>query len=233
MPVDNKAIISEDTHLLVINKPSGLVVNVSSTSPDGTLQNYLQKKLGKELGGSKSESEFYLRSGIVHRLDKETSGVIVVAKDEKSFNALKEQFMDREVEKEYVALVFGEMKEDKIEINAPIGRNPRRRMQMAVVEGGRDALTVVEKIKVIPTDNQKMTLVRAYPKTGRTHQIRVHLAAINHPVVGDDLYSGKKRSVISRSKFGRLMLHAHKITFKHPKDGKIVTFEAPLPPNLS
>ena len=225
--------IHQDKQIFVLYKPIGMVVNTSRTSPEDTLQSYLQNKLAKELTKADPESEFFMRSGIVHRLDKETSGVIIVAKDEKSFENLKEQFMGREVEKEYVALVFGEIEEDKLEINAPIARNPRRRTQMAVVDKGREAITVVEKVKVLPMDNQKMTLIRVFPKTGRTHQIRVHLAAMNHPVIGDSLYAGRKRSVTSRAKFGRLMLHAHKITFKHPNTGEDVTYEAPLPSSLS
>jgi 23S rRNA pseudouridine1911/1915/1917 synthase len=233
MTKEKVQIIHEDAQMLVFNKPSGMVVNISNTSPKDTLQSYLQQKLAKNLEKADPKSEFYSRSGLVHRLDKETSGVIVAAKNEGVFEKLKEQFMSREVEKEYVALVFGEIDEEKIEINAPIARNPRKRIQMAVVGQGREAVTLVEKIKVLPIDDQKMTLVRVFPKTGRTHQIRVHLAAMNHPVVGDNLYAGRKRSAVSRSKFGRLMLHAHKITFKHPKDGESVTFEAPLPSNLS
>ena len=225
--------IHEDKYVLVLNKPIGLVVNTSETSPEDTLQEYLKKELSKELKNADPESEFYMRSGLVHRLDKETSGVILVAKSEDSFMALKKQFMEREVEKEYVALVFGEIEENKLEINAPIARNPRKRTQMAIVAGGREASTMIEKIKVLSEEDQVMTLIRAFPKTGRTHQIRVHLAAMNHPVVGDNPYAGKRRGVSSRKQFGRLMLHAHKITFKHPKDGEFVTYEAPLPSSLS
>jgi 23S rRNA pseudouridine1911/1915/1917 synthase len=225
--------IYQDKHILVLNKPSGMVVNTSKTSPEDTLQEYLKDELSKQLSKADHESEFYMRSGIVHRLDKDTSGVILVAKSEESFMVLKEQFMERQVEKEYVALIFGELEENKLEINAPIARHPRRRTQMAIVAGGREASTVVEKIKVITEEDQVMTLIRAFPKTGRTHQIRGHLAAMNHPVVGDNPYAGKRRSVTSREQFGRLMLHAHKITFKHPKDGEFVTYEAPLPSSLS
>lgn len=226
-------IIFEDEHMLVLNKPSGVVVNVSNTSSEGTLQQFLQKKLEKELSAADTESEFYNRAGLVHRLDKETSGVILAAKSEKDFENLKQQFMGREVEKEYVALALGVFEEDIFEINAPISRNPNKRTAMAVVSDGKSASTRFERVGEKYIDNMKMTLVKAFPKTGRTHQIRVHLAAMEHPVVGDDLYAGRKRSAITRSRFGRLMLHAHKITFKHPLTDKEVTFEAPLPPELS
>ena len=222
-------LIFEDDYILVLNKPSGMVVNISDTSPGETLQNYTQEKLAKELADADKESDFYKRGGLVHRIDKETSGVVVAAKDEETFVSLQVQFKGREVEKEYVALIFGKLDEEKIEISAPIGRSPRNRTKMAIVSDGKEAVTTVEQAEERVVDGEVLSLVRAFPKTGRTHQIRVHLAALNHPIVGDDLYAGKRRSVISRKIFGRLMLHAHKITFTHPKTGERVSFEAGLP----
>lgn len=226
-------IIYEDEYLLVLNKPSGMVVNVSKTAWENTLQQYLEKKLATELGNVDKDSEYYSRSGLVHRLDKETSGVILAAKDEDTFRDLQAQFKSREVQKEYVALVLGQIEQEKIEINAPIARNPNKKISFAVVAEGKPAITTIEKIKDLSIDSMQMTLVHAFPKTGRTHQIRVHLAALNHPIVGDDLYAGRKRSAITRSKFRRLMLHAHKITFTHPNSGEVVTFEAEPPSELS
>lgn len=227
-------LIYEDDYILVLNKPSGMVTNISQTTlASDTLQAYLQEKLAKSLSQSDKEGDFYKRSGLVHRLDKETSGVILVAKDEQTFLNILAQFKGREVEKEYVALVFGKLAEEKIEINAPIGRSPAQRVKMAVVEGGREAVTVVERVGEKVVEGQDMTLVKAFPKTGRTHQIRVHLAATGHPVAGDDLYAGKHRSIFSRKIFGRLMLHAHKITFTHPQTGERVTFEAEIPGEFS
>lgn len=225
--------IFEDEHILVLNKPSRMVVNVSNTATKDTLQQFLEKKLSVELAKADKGSEFYKRSGLVHRLDKETSGVILSAKDEDTFKTLQAQFKSRGVQKEYVALVLGQIEQEKIEINAPIARNPNKKTSFAVVSEGKSATTRVEKIKDLSIDSMQMTLIKAFPKTGRTHQIRVHLAAMNHPIVGDDLYAGRKRSVITRSRFGRLMLHAHKITFKHPNSGETVTFEATLPSELA
>ena len=225
-------IIYEDEHLLVLNKPSGVVVNVSHTSAQGTLQQYLQKKLAKELELADPTGEFFSRAGLVHRLDKETSGVILAAKSPEDFEALKQQFMSREVVKEYVALALGVIEDEIFEINAPIGRNPNKRTAMAVVSDGKPATTRFEVVGEEYIDDMNMTLVKAFPKTGRTHQIRVHLASMEHPIVGDDTYAGRKRSVITRSRFGRLMLHAHKITFKHPFTEVEVTFESPLPSDL-
>ena len=216
----NPEIIFEDNDILVLNKPSGLVVNVSETTKEGTLQDWVAENYPGNVGE---------RNGLVHRLDRETSGVVVFAKNEAAFENLQAQFKAREVEKEYLALVFGELKDEALEVNAPIDRNPRSRTKMAVVEGGREAVTRIEKVKVIGDGEEKMTLIKAFPRTGRTHQIRVHLAALGHPVIGDSMYAGQKRSISSREEFGRLMLHAHKITFTHPGTGERVTFEAVVP----
>ena len=239
MVMEKVGLIYEDDYILVLNKPSGMVVNISqTTSPKETLQAYLQVKLAKELaaganpareGDGVETDNFYNRAGLVHRLDKETSGIIIVAKDELTFANLQAQFKSRGVEKEYVALVFGKLAEERIEINAPIGRNPRQRTKMAVTEGGKASVTVVKRGEERLVEGQIMTLVHVFPKTGRTHQIRIHLAAMGNPVAGDDLYAGKKRSIFSRKIFGGLMLHAHKISFTHPHTGERVSFEAELP----
>lgn len=220
-------IIYEDAFILVINKEHGLVVNRSTTSPQGTLQDALDIRL--QLNDVDKESEFYLRSGIVHRLDKETSGVLIVAKTPTAFDYLQKQFKDREVKKEYIALVFGQIQDAVLEISAPLKRDSRNRLKFAVVEDGKDALTRVQKLKDIILDLEKYTLVKASPKTGRTHQIRVHLGALGHNIVGDKLYSTTRQQQLAQAHFNRMMLHAHKITFKHPNTNAEVTFEAPIP----
>lgn len=221
-------VVYEDEYLLVVNKPSGLVVNVSETSPRDTLRDIIISEYSKLFGGEDQSDVYVKRGGIVHRLDKETSGVILIAKNKAVFKELQGQFSNREIEKEYIALVHGLVDEERIEVDAPLGRNPKKRVKMAIVEGGRDSLTIVEKIKEVEIPDWKFTLIRAYPKTGRTHQIRVHLSALNHPVVGDRLYSGRRQQ-LSREVFNRLMLHSHKISFTHPQTSQKVTFEAILP----
>ena len=132
-----------------------------------------------------------------------------------------------------MALVVGEVEDENIEIRAPIGRSPKAKRKMAVVEGGRDSVTGIEKIQTMTLHNKTLTWVRVKPLTGRTHQIRVHLAALNHPVVGDNLYEGRRRSLTSRDEFGRLMLHAHKLMIKHPTSHKMLTLTAPKPDSFS
>ena len=150
----NPEIIFEDNDILVLNKPSGLVANVSETTKEGTLQDWVAENYPGNVGE---------RNGLVHRLDRETSGVVVFAKNEAAFENLQAQFKAREVEKEYLALVFGELKDEALEVNAPIDRNPRSRTKMAVVEGGREAVTRIEKVKVIGDGEAKMTLIKASP----------------------------------------------------------------------
>lgn len=235
MDLNDLNIIYEDKHIFVINKPSGLVVNKSNTTKNKTLQEIIMEsdKFSNLFDGISEDSIFWKRGGMAHRIDKDTSGVILFAKNQKALISLMDEFKNRRVDKEYVALVYGEISEEIIEIDAPLGRNPVNRVKMAVTEPGRPSLTIIERIKDVSMENIHFTLVRAKPVTGRTHQIRVHLTALNHPVVGDSLYAGKKRNEITKDKYGRLMLHAHKLTIKHPKDGKKVTFEAPLPKPLS
>lgn len=166
------------------------------------------------------EKSFNSRAGIVHRLDRETSGIILVAKNFESFKSLQKQFYDRVIEKEYIALVYGEIsafsENESIVIDAPIGRNPKSREKHAVLEGGRRSVTVINQIKVYDTKNGPMTLVKCHPKTGRTHQIRVHLTALGNPIAGDKLYSGKKRNKINADLYIRQMLHASRIVFIEP-----------------
>ena len=214
-------ILYEDSYILVLNKPSGVVVNKSVTSSDITIQD----KIAGYIVADDEESEFFQRGGIVHRIDKDTSGVLLIAKDIGSFKRLQKQFKRREVTKEYIAVVHGEIKDDMFEVNAPIKRNPRNRLKYAIVEGGKEAVTRFEKLKTI----NNLTVLKCFPKTGRTHQIRVHLTALGHPIIMDTLYSNVLQLSEAKEKFPRMLLHATKITIKHPQSGEMVTFEAPLP----
>ena len=245
--------IFEDNDILVINKPYGLVVNRSHTYFDETLQDILVEEypdlfdvtqepvspnidvetdaddVEVEVEIEADSSDFKSRAGIVHRLDKETSGVLVVAKNKESFLDLQSQFKQRKTSKEYVALVHGRVENNKFEIDAPLGRNPKHPFKFAVVNGGRDAITFFEKISDVSLDIGQFTFLKVMPKTGRTHQIRVHLAALNHPIVGDTIYCTSSLLGMTENVFSRMMLHAKKLSFYHPKTKELLSFEAPLP----
>ncbi len=210
-------IIYEDEDLAVVYKPQGMVVHPADGNKDGTLVNallYHMDSLSDVNGGD-------IRPGIVHRIDKDTSGVLLVAKNNKAHESLAKQLEEHSVTRKYLALVEGRIKEDKGTVDAPIGRNPSDRKKMAVVEGGRRAVThfrVVERFE----DN---TLVEAQLETGRTHQIRVHMKYIKHPVVGDPVYGIRKQ----RFRLEGQLLHAHTIGFIHPSTGEYMEFSYPLP----
>jgi len=208
-------ILYEDGDLAVVIKPRGMVVHPAAGHPDGTLVNALLGRLDS-LGGIGGE----LRPGIVHRLDKETSGLMLVAKNDESQEELSRMLKDREIEKHYRALAEGRFRETEGEIDAPIGRSRRDRKKMAVDPEGRPALT---RWKVL-AEGAACTLLDVRILTGRTHQIRVHLRSIQHPVCGDELY-GYEKGV----KVPCLMLHAYSLRFSHPRTRKEMTFQAPLP----
>jgi 23S rRNA pseudouridine1911/1915/1917 synthase len=213
IPLD---IVYEDKDLLVVDKPAGLTVHPALGNPSHTLVNALLFRF-PELA-----DEDALRPGIVHRLDKDTSGLIIVARNRAAHNRLAAQFKSRTVTKAYLALANGRISPEKGVIDAPIGRDPKRRQRMAVTGTGRPARTEYSVIKYIGN----YTLVEARPKTGRTHQIRVHLASIGHPVVGDAVY-GAKSPLLARQ-----FLHACRLGFRLPSDDRYVEFESPLPPDL-
>jgi len=221
-------ILYQDRDVIVIDKPAGMVVHPAAGHEGGTLVNALLHHV-TDLSGIGGEK----RPGIVHRLDRGTSGLMVVAKNDRAHEALARQFRDREVEKEYAALVWGEVMAGH-RIDAPIGRDPANRKRMsAKARRSREAVT-----RIVRADHlgRALTLVRVAIYTGRTHQIRVHLSAIGHPIVGDSLYGGVRRHVPGDLRavahLERPFLHAARLAFAHPEDGRRMQFESPLPDDL-
>ncbi len=224
LPLD---ILFNDQDVVVVNKPAGMVVHPAAGNHDGTLVNALLHHV-RDLSAIGGE----IRPGIVHRLDKGTSGVMVVAKNDAAHQELSRQFHDREVEKEYVALVWGLVQQRK-RIDASIGRDPKHRQKMSTrASRAREAVTRVTWAR----DLKGLTLLRVSIATGRTHQIRVHLSAIGHPIVGDALYGGVHRRVPGQfralQRLARPFLHAERLAFTHPRTGERLTFTAPLPDDL-
>ncbi len=209
-------ILYEDDNLAVIDKPAGMVVHPAYGHTSGTLVNAVLAHWPQLATIDGPE-----RAGIVHRLDKETSGVILVAKTSAAQDSLRAQFKDRQVEKRYLALIEGLPDTPEGLIDAPIGRDPNQRKRMAVTRDGREAVTEYHVLEHYADHS----LVEVFPKTGRTHQIRVHMAFIGHPVVGDTVYGRRKQ----RIKMKRHFLHAAAITFTLPDKGELITVEAPLP----
>jgi 23S rRNA pseudouridine1911/1915/1917 synthase len=232
IPLD---IVFEDADLAVINKPAGMMVHAGAGSTDdarnqGTLVNALLHHLGSlsAVGGP-------LRPGIVHRLDKETSGLILVAKNDEAHRKLGAQFAAREVRKKYVALVHGWVKKDSGTLAQSISRDPVRRMRMTTrVEGGRTAVTHYRVARRLDTKFGKFTLLDVKIDTGRTHQIRVHVAAMGHPVVGDTMYGAPKsaRGKSAAISLARNFLHAAELEFRHPRTGGVIALKSELPAEL-
>ena len=214
IPID---IIYEDNDIIVVNKPKGMVVHPANGNPDGTLVNAVMAICKNSLSGIGGE----IRPGIVHRLDKNTSGVIIIAKNDKAHINLSEQIKAHKVKKTYVALVRGIVKENEAAINMPIGRSNRDRKKMAVVREGKEAIT---HFKVIQRYD-KYSLLKVNIETGRTHQIRVHLAQIGYPIIGDDTYSNGKNEWGIQGQ----CLHAKSLEFTHPTTGKKMYVEAEMP----
>lgn len=228
-------IVFEDEYLAVINKPAGMVVHPGAGVQSGTLANAIAYHFALEVppaGGAPNE----LRIGIVHRLDKDTSGLIVVAKSDEIHEALSEQFRERSVYKSYIALVHGSPDQNTGKIEAPIGRNKHNRLRMKVASHGRSALSLWKVRKRYG----KFTLLDVEIKTGRTHQIRVHMAYINHPVVGDEIYNEGRDNTVADIHvrnavvtMRRFFLHAEQLSFTHPKTGERLEFTQPLPAELT
>ena len=249
IPLD---VIYEDADLAVVNKPAGMMVHAGSGQNEdarscGTLVNALLFRF-KKLSATGGD----LRPGIVHRLDKDTSGLIVVAKNDRTHAALAELFASRKIKKSYIALVQGTVERAKGTINASVGRDPMRRTRMTAKPLGdaRTAVSHYEVVKRFANRFGKFTLVKVRIETGRTHQIRVHMASIGHPVVGDTLYGGsgqltdqvvsqaatskaaRRKAEPERLRLGRNFLHSAQLEFAHPKTGKLLELEAPLPAEL-
>ncbi len=212
-------IIYEDKDIIVVNKPKGMVVHPANGNLSGTLVNSLMAICKDSLSGIGGE----IRPGIVHRLDKDTSGIIIVAKNDKSHINLSEQIKNHETEKTYIALVRGMVKEQEATINMPIGRSTKDRKKMAVTKNGKEAITHFKVIERFP--NHNCTLLEIKIETGRTHQIRVHLSQIGYPIIGDEVYSNGKNEWNIKGQ----CLHAKSLKFKHPNSGKEMFLEAELP----
>lgn len=210
-------IIYEDSDIIVVNKPKGMVVHPANGNPDGTLVNAIMAICKDSLSGIGGE----IRPGIVHRIDKDTSGLLIVAKNDNAHVKMSEQIKSHEVKKTYIALVRGVFKENEATIDMPIGRSTSDRKKMAVNKNGKDAITHIKVLKRF----DKYTLLQVNIETGRTHQIRVHLSHIGYPIVGDYTYSNGKNEfdVIGQC------LHAQKLEFKHPITQKYMCLEAELP----
>lgn len=279
-------IIFENLEILVLDKPVGMIVNRSDTTKgDTTLQDWVEEylKIPKPIHSAssgqipnksqiqndnyeeQSKLNFVSRSGIVHRLDKETSGIILIAKTLDAFINLQSQFKERRVQKTYIALAHGKIDPAEGEINVSVGRLPWNRKRFGVVAEGRESVTKYKVLSVfsfqlsakgqsvvgpsvltnrklanwdLKTENREpiteyLSLVELYPKSGRTHQIRVHLQYIKHPIFADPLYAGRKTSRNDRKLFPRVFLHASKISFFHPRTNELLNFESPLPEDLS
>jgi len=274
----NLDILYEDQDLMIINKPSGLVVNRSTTIKSETIQDWFKNRLGEnffEIGFWQKDLSYQKlipsdftnefgdplaiwqeRLGIVHRLDKDTSGVLLLAKNPGALLNLLAQFKKRQTQKTYLALVHGQLTEKSGTINAPMGRNPQNRLKFAIDNNGRPAITeykvikeftslteetialIIQKSKIKAKKVQELyqagfSLLEVAPKTGRTHQIRVHMSAMQHPLVGDQLYAGRKRSKLDVYWCQRQFLHALSIEFIHPRTQEKVLYKAPLTEDLN
>ena len=247
----NIPILIEDDQLIVIDKPAGVTVNRADTVGEETIQDWIEQR--KKVKGKRQKakhpifSSFFLlpssfasRSGIVHRLDKETSGCLIIAKTPEVFAELQRQFKAREVKKEYLALVHDRVGPKQGSIKVPLARSRFDRQKFTVSAGGRMSETSYKILQTFegPTLStqgrtlSKFTLLRLFPKTGRTHQIRVHLKYFGHPIVADDKYAGEDRAREDRKWCPRMFLHAAKISFTHPVTKKTMTIEASLPADL-
>lgn len=243
-------IIFEDNEILVLDKPAGITVNKSDTTVgEKTVQGWVEEKFKIQPihrftpQGEKSkikideETDFYKRAGIVHRIDKETSGILLVAKTLESFTNLQAQFKERKVKKTYIALVHGKVIPENGEINVPVGRLPWNRKRFGIVAEGKKAVTRYQVLSImyqaLGKNKEPLTLLELYPESGRTHQIRVHLKYLNHPIFADSLYAGRKTARNDRKLLPHVFLHASKISFYHPKRGKEVSFVSQLPEELT
>jgi len=217
-----------------------MVVNRATTVKGETVQDWAEEKVHSSqfIVHSEQEQEFVNRAGIVHRIDKETSGTLLIAKTPDVFVELQRQFKERVIRKTYLAIVHGTVAPEEGEIRAPVGRLPWNRERFGVVPGGKEAVTKYKCVNAsmrqcVKGEKEEISLVELYPETGRTHQIRVHMKYINHPIVGDYLYAGRKTARNDRVWAPRVMLHAWKVSFQHPTTKKDLAIEAPIPDDMN
>ena len=224
----NPKILHEDDSLIVLSKLSGWITNeASTTTTQPVIQTWIKEELDFEISKSK---EF--RSGIVHRLDKETSGILLVAKTKKAFRHLQNQFKERVVKKEYTALAHGRIEPEEGMVKVPVGRLPWKRDRFGVVPGGRESETSYKVVEYYKKESEDYSLVECKPVTGRTHQIRIHLQYLGHAIVSDEFYAGRKTARDDREWCPRLFLHASEIFFTHPESGKRISYSSDISPDL-
>lgn len=233
-------VLYEDDDVLAVDKPPYIVVNKSETAMSHTVQDWAQQKMNLPQSHQVAD-DFVNRAGIVHRLDKDTSGVLLLAKNSEAFLELQRQFAERLTQKTYLALVHGTMPSPEGDIDLPIGRLIWDRHRFGVVPDGKESRThyIVKEIMAYNEEfkknkfrDEQLSLVEVSPKTGRTHQIRVHLTHLGHAIVADELYGGRKRAAKDSKWCPRIFLHAHKLTFFHPTTKKEMTVISPLPDDL-
>ena len=231
----NLPILFEDNVFLAINKPPGIVVNRAESVKGETVQDWAEDKLtiNKLTINKLTHDDFSSRAGIVHRIDKETSGILLIAKTPDAFKELQKQFKERVIKKTYLAIVHGELKPEEGEVRAPVGRLPWNRERFGIVPGGKESVTRYTVCKVFMKDEQPFSFIELHPETGRTHQIRVHMKYMNHPILGDYLYAGRKTSRDDRMWAPRVMLHAQKLVCMHPITGTPIEIVAPIPDDMN
>lgn len=231
-------ILFEDDAMLAVNKPPGVVVNNAESVKGETVQDWMAARHDFDTIGQTEETiDFFARAGIVHRIDKETSGILLIAKTPEAFAELQRQFKERIIHKTYLAVVHGTLVPEIGEIRAPVGRLPWNRERFGIVPGGKESVTLYKVVNhfehIRGKQTAKYSFVELYPETGRTHQIRVHLKYINHPIVGDYLYAGRKTARDDRTWASRVMLHAWKLVCMHPDTKKELAIEAPIPDDMN
>jgi len=216
----NFPILFEDDAMIAVNKPPGIVVNRAESVKGETMQDWAEKTYHIFIEN---------RAGIVHRIDKETSGILLIAKTVPAFAELQRQFKEHIIQKTYLAIAHGKLVPETGEINAPVGRLPWNKERFGIVPGGKESITTYHVQGYI----NDFSIVELYPQSGRTHQIRVHLKYINHPILGDYLYAGRKTARADRTWAPRVMLHAWKLTCVHPVTGERLAIEAPIPDDMN
>lgn len=227
--MEKPKIIFQDGSIFVVDKPAGWITNeADTTTTQPVVQKWIRENFDYPLKGDKE-----LRDGIVHRLDKETSGILLIAKTKEAFEKLQAEFKNREVQKAYLALLHGKVEPAEGKIEATVGRLPWRRDRFGVMPGGRESVSEYKVVEFYAAERGGYSLVEFHPKTGRTHQIRIHAKHIGHAIVADEFYAGRKTARNDRKTFPRLFLHASGISFIHPETGKMVEFESELPKDLS